>query len=201
MDLVEVAAIGTAIGTGAGAAWAAFKRFARRKYQRSHDVGQAIRAHSDLYAELTRILKTTSAERVLLLKVHNGGRVIEKPVTQLYITIFAELTPGQIDSVQEDFQGEPLYCPYYIAMLRNVWAKKSIKITTTNMPKESMLRGVYESAGVATSVVTECLSEPGAYWYISTSWSASHVVDGVDKARIAGPVGNVRRIIQRGLFT
>lgn len=196
----QLPAIGAAVGASAGAAWLAFQRVTKRREKRSHDVVTAVAAQTEIYASMQQILAETDAQRCILLKAHNGGRVLENVATQLYVTIFAEIAVGGVESVQQDFQTRPLYDPKYLNLLRQTQAAKSVQIWLKDMEEDEMLHGVYTNAGIATSVVTEVWSSPGRYWYMSTSWGDDHEATSAERATIAAAANKMRGLLQKDLF-
>ena len=198
--LEHLPAIGAALGGAIASAWVAFKRMAR-KTRKSSDVMLAVKAQTEIYMALAELTREIGADRVILLKAHNGGRIVEEPGTQIYITIFSEvLATNAVGTTQDDFQVRAVYDHRYLQLLRAVALRKAVTLHTKDMDEDEMLRGVYTRAGIATSEVVEVYSQPGRYWYLACSWHTLHAPDASERAAVAGCASKVGKLLAQDLF-
>lgn len=202
MDLsaIDWPALGGTAGATLGAAWYAFGKYSRRRTKKRHDVVAAVAAQTEIYGALQSVIADTGADRAILIKAHNGGKIVEQVGTQIYITIFAEIAFGKVRPVQQDFQVRPVHDFRYMNLIRQVSVAKSVQVWTRDMAEDEMLRGVYEGAGIETAVVTEVLSKTGAYWYMSCAWNWPKDVTASDRASMAAGAGKIGGLLKKDLF-
>lgn len=98
------------------------------------------------YHEMTRILNLTTAQRVVVVLVHNGGKNIRVD-TKKFGSVILEDWRTPLTSIFSDTQDVPLDKDTIIILSR-VYTEGMVKIRTEDLPSTSVLKPMYMRDGV-----------------------------------------------------
>lgn len=174
----EVGAIVAALTTIAGAlAW--LVRFIASRVKGSRQEARDRKARGVGIAATRRVrqVKTLKglaselgAQRALLIKCHNGGKV-PNGGTPLFLTVLADTHAPTVASVAEEYQQRPLVDPDYLEMLSQLDSLDMMLVHTADLADQSMLRDEYERENLESAwiCVVHRSERTGALFYLSAS--------------------------------
>lgn len=121
-------------------------RFLNRIFGPSH--GKQVRKVVAIYDTMAQILDETSVERILILRLHNGGEVL-KSTGEMYVSVLYENYDEPFHSIKAVYQRVEVDREYARMILRLMQDKK-VNYKVANMP-EGFLKNVYLSEGVKSA--------------------------------------------------
>lgn len=124
-----------------------------------------------LLQQMQRIVESTNADRMLIVKTHNGGGT-PRPGHQVRVTVLHECTNGSVGSCIDSFQKWVCDAPY-IKMLTQLLANGKVHMITDDM-ETSVLKKTYQAIGIKESIVRLLFVTTEGMYYASISAGITH---------------------------
>lgn len=150
-----------------------------------------------VYEVMNEVLQGTSAKRFLILKTTNGGG---KPRigAHLYASVLYEDFISPFHSVKAEYQ-RVVVDSVYINMLSDISRRGTMFFDTSGM-EEGILKRIYDSEGVAASMVAYLNETSDAFYYCSIATDHSGIkgfVSEVEQLRIELSLNRLRDTFRR----
>lgn len=152
-----------------------------------------------IYENMSKVLAITPAERFLILKTENGGGR-PHPGSHLYASVIHEDYIDPMRSVKADYQRLHVDKDY-LEMLAEAERTGYVKMSVESMPKESLLKRIYQSEGIVYSEIYFIHQDDIAFYYCSISSTSIQdfdhplVITTIDLA-----INNIRNVFKNYLY-
>ena len=165
--LTSVGAVLAGGATLIGALVAAAKARARRLDKLAlRDWQRALVGNVTISRAMGNLLVETTATRVLLIRVTNGGGIV-KPGSPLRLDVIEERFAPPQTSCIEDFQGTRVDERYREAVLMPLVLHGKVLLVTSQLPPDHFLRDTYEAQGVVCSYLKAVSITSKEAWFLS----------------------------------
>lgn len=112
--------------------------------------GKQVKKVVAIYDAMAKILDETSVQRILILKIHNGGAII-KSSGEIYVSVLYEDYDIPFHAIKATYQKVEVDREY-AKMILELIQKKKINYKVEDMPK-SYLKDTYISSGVESAIL------------------------------------------------
>lgn len=149
-----------------------------------------------IYETMDVLVKTTSIERIMILKAQNGGGK-PKVGKQLHARVLYQRYQDNSNIKLVDAKTQYAFVEVdepYVRMLIETETTFSSKVVTSNLPEGSLLKTIYEAENVAFSEVFYLYETKEAFFYISlaTSQEKERFQSAEDRNQINWAIGLLR---------
>ncbi len=121
-----------------------------------------------LYEELNGLIVSVDADRVILLRSHNGGGK-PKLGSPLFSTAEYEVFANGVKSLKPDWQAQPLD-QHYISTLKDLEESGEIDLVLYGMDESSMLKKLYFANSIKCSKLIKIHESKDSFYYISLNY-------------------------------
>jgi hypothetical protein len=141
----------------------------RAKIANKHSFKNTIRGLNTIYSELDELKSNTKCDRVLILTAHNGGG---KPRVgaSIYVSALFETYDAGVRSIKESWQGRAVDSEY--AKMLSVVEEDNIVVIHTEDLSPGILKDIYLTDKIKSSVVAKIKMTPDMYYYISCNFKS-----------------------------
>jgi hypothetical protein len=146
----------------------------------------------NIYDAMHDILDTTSTQRVMIFKAHNGGGII-KPSGELYSSCLYEDYIDPFHSQKAKYQKIELD-GIYLKMLLETMQDGYVHLKTSEM-KDGLLKGIYQSEGVTESRIYYLGRTKKYVFYCSLANSKEWLMDQAEKSKLDMGVSKIKQNI------
>lgn len=145
-----------------------------------------------LFDMMQEMLNYVGGNRLLLLRLENGGNVPEvtKP---LYVTVIEETYNNPVSAIKSRWQHRLVDIPY-IKMLVKM-GRGSITVDTENLEDECILKNAYKSAGIQRACICYVSTTKHYMYFVSIGFLDKKILSEQAKDRISSFLDGVREII------
>ncbi len=186
-----------------------YKLYMRKK---NTEVNLVIKRESQIYDQLDNILQKSSAQKVVLLMLHNGGNS-PRAGKPLYSSITHEVSTKGHARVADSWQNMRVDDHYVKKMCSMIGAPNELLLTRTeDMPEGSKRRIICESLNVVKTKICVVYTfvpttlklfkrtkdeTTGKLWYISIVWTEDVPITAEDRGIILSGINNIRTILEK----
>lgn len=181
-------------GTGGGAAALIGLIRELTKASRSKSMDQGLHDIHEIYIELQELLSKTSADRIQVLKSHNGGG-LPKPGSEIRSTVVYEVFNGTLRSLRDTWQRVPLD-QEYSEILSILSAGQWVWRKTERLAERSVMRDMLESE-VSLVVLTRICGTTNALWYIALHFRGTAEVPEAQRVAVRQAIYRLRVLFAR----
>lgn len=166
-SFLEFLLYGLLVGGGSTGAFQLLKQvLAHFTKDKAPKIQQRIHQISEIYDTLGEFKQKINADRMMIIKVTNGGHIPSVTNGNLYATMIYEITENDSEPLKKFW--ERRQCDrFYISTISRVFNEKKIRVEPyINFPEGSDLRSIYEHYGIAVSRVFALGYNPKEFYYI-----------------------------------
>jgi hypothetical protein len=113
------------------------------------------------------VMDQLHGHRALFLRAHNGGGPLD-PARRTYTSAEMEARDRTVPKRILDWKDRPIDAQY-MNLMQRVATEEVVTLKTKNLPKESILRGVYEADGVVGSIVFRLWNTDTDFFFVSVA--------------------------------
>lgn len=193
MQFFEHSAIALA---GAGVVvTAALTYWAAREHIEEKISINAIRDMAQIYSYMLRVVNNTQADRMLILMLSNGGRIL-RPHDAKYVTVIDEVGNGKVRPVINDFNrfrvdGE------YIRIVNRLIEEREISMAVRQL-NPGFLRDAYEADGITHFMLFYIGYKSKRHYFGSISTTSGRAFMEVEETQeISIAINQIRRMFSR----
>lgn len=136
-----------------------------------------------VYDIMQQVLSQVDGDRMLLIKVHNGGAT-PKVTSILKSTIVQEVFHQPLGSIKMDWQDREVDIAYIKMLIELDQSKEHQIILRTATMDDSMLKTTYEGHGVAMSCLHFIAREKKAMYFVSVNCTKEKEITPFRKTRM-----------------
>lgn len=146
----------------------------------------------DIYEVLLYMLNNTAADRILILYVTNGGKIINKS-KNVYSTAEFEVNTPNLEPVRKYWQGQKVD-EHYRIIIEQLIKNRSQTILTKHL-EQSDLFTAYDAQGVEKSLWFAISDKPKrSFWYCTISYTNEAVLGSKENDAIRFGVGELEKL-------
>lgn len=166
------------------------------KERKSRGVGIAANRRVRQVKVLKGLASELGAQRALLIKCHNGGKV-PNGGTPLFLTVLADTHAQSVAPIAGEYQQRPLVDPSYLELLSRLDAAEMILQPTEDLPVASMLRDEYEREGLLSAwiCVVHRSDSTGSLFYLSASSKRVMHSDAASRAAVRAAAARLAPLV------
>lgn len=165
----------------------------RRAHRRSQKPREAIRDHAHIYDELQGLRHTLRANRIVVVKTHNGGG-LPSAKTQLYTSALYEVADAA-RPVKGYWQGLTVDAPY-VQVLSAMMEQGSAAVDVAALGPRTTLADIYASGDIKTAHEYYLYHDARGLYYLSLQWrDASHEASASQRLAIAASVRKISKTL------
>ena len=154
----------------------------------------AIRKISEIYDGFNRVIDDSKADRVLILKSHNGGGK-PTPGTDLYVSIIHEMSTKGVEQIKQQYQ-RILIDDTYIRIIQQIILERTIEIRIQDLPENSFIRLTYEKDNLKWIYFFEIKGNANSYFFGSFSTKDEKGFTPGDKLAFKLAIDKFKRIFE-----
>lgn len=150
-----------------------------------------------IYSIMQRMVQTTSVDRFLIFRVHNGGGNINFN-TPIYLSILYEQYNAPLNAIMDDYQ-RILLDRDYLELISELENKKVIRVETKDLNVE-VIRVAYEAAKLKYSEMYYITHNASDFYFCSLSTTTESMYQNPNDAlQIRNGIDNIRTIFKQGM--
>lgn len=178
--------------------WKAFLYFDQRASVKNKEEGifsRNLEGIKTLYSALNNILASTSAKKVMLMKVENSGS-IPKPGVQLYSSVVYEVYDERSTMSTNRWQKRTIDADY-LDMLIRLSSSGHVVNRINELKDNTLLKDIYLAGNVSLGHVYEISQEPHYYFYMTIVFEDNHILNVKERVEIAMTLDQIKSIFKK----
>ena len=189
--LLQILEIALALGlvTGFGAIVRTIYIYATRS-----SIDKVLIRKYNVYDIMQQVLSEIDGDRMLLIKIHNGGDA-PKVTSVLKSTIIQEVFRSPLGSVKMDWQDREVDMAYIQMLIDLNKADHKRIVVYRSLMKDGMLKTTYEAQDVYMSCLHYIKAEKKAMYFLAVNYASANEPTPYKKARLEDLVSQVRHLI------
>lgn len=153
---------------------------------------ETIRKIKQIYSLMDDLKSEVGCDRVLIMSTKNGGG-IPRPGAHLYASVLYETFDKKLEAVMPYWQHRQVDLAY-VKILSKVEERNVVYIDTDDMD-EGILKDIYLSNKIKSSIVAKIKATPNHYYYISCNFTNNKNANLVAKVKILDIATRIKDII------
>lgn len=190
-------AVATVLSGGGLVAVLGFLRWYMRWRRKTKDdnIPNVLRSVVSIYTELSNVLTSTDACRVLLLRAENGG-AIPTAGKAVYSTVVYEVYEDGAQSLREEWNHQKLD-ELYVSMLLEV-ATKGQDVLRTKKLKSNVLKDLFVAHGIEFAHVVKVRQTEGSFYYLSIEFKQEVELTPLHRNMVRAVANRISRLLEAG---